>query len=177
MLSALAVSGYIVPPPTLAAEAGSRSGGARTDILAKLATLSATQAKARIQLKEQRDRFNELYKQARDLAPSPDELEELAKAVCTRELEAAARLMPQIERLRENLASPKGNANTPTIRSWRRLAEESLEIGITWLELYQNLQIRLYKLASDRRSVTDPGSGVLSTREEVDDYLRKLMAK
>jgi hypothetical protein len=176
MLSTLAVSGYTLPLPTLAAEADTRPGRARTDILAKLAKLSGTQAKARVELKEQRDKFDALYEQAHQLAASPDELEELAKAVRARELEAAAVLVPQIERLRENLASPKGNADAPVIRSWRRLAEESQEIGITWLELYQNLQIRLFKLASDRRSIEEPGSGVLSTAQEVDDHLRSLMA-
>jgi hypothetical protein len=167
----------MLPLPTLAADAETRPNSARTDILSKLAKLSAIQTKARIELKEQRDRFDALYGQARHLAASPDELEELAKAVRVRELEAAAVLAPQIERLRDNLASPKSSANTPMIRSWRRLAEESLEIGITWLELYQNLQIRLFKLASDQRSVGKPGSGVLSTAQEVDDHLRRLMGE
>jgi hypothetical protein len=177
MLSELAVSGYMLPLPRLAAEAGARSCGARTDILARLAKLSASQAMARVELKEQRDRFDALYEEARHLAASPDELEELAKAVRAREMDAAAVLVPEIERLQENLASPKGNANSPMIRSWRRLAEESLEIGITWLELYQNLQIRLFKLASDQRNIEEPGSGVLSSAQEVNEHLRRLMAE
>jgi hypothetical protein len=177
MLSALAVSGYTLPLPTLAGGADARSEGPRTDVFAKLAKLSATQTKARVELKEQRDKFKALFEQARELATDPNELQELAEALRSRELEAATILVPQIEQLRKNLASPKGNADTPLIRSWRRLAEESLEIGITWLELYQDLQIRLFKLAADLRSTSEPGSGVLSTADEVDEHLRRLMAK
>jgi hypothetical protein len=176
MLSALAVSGYTLPLPTLTAEAASRPGRTQTDILTRLAKLSAAQAKARVELKEQRDRFDALYDEARQLAASPDELRELAKALRVRELEAAAVLVPQIERLRQNLASPKGNADTPTIRSWRRLAEESLEIAITWLELYQNLQIRLLKLASDQLNENEPGSPIFSDADAAAEYLRKLVA-
>ena len=50
---------------------------------------------------------------------------------------------------------------TEGIRSWRkrrdriagsmvRLGEEMIDICASWLELYQNLEIRLRKLASDR---------------------------
>ncbi|HZK91721.1 MAG TPA: hypothetical protein VFC56_16390 [Stellaceae bacterium] len=85
-LSSLAVSGYTLPLPTLAAEAEAQPGRAGTDILAKLAMLSAVQAKARVELKEQRDSFDALYEQARHLAASSDELEELAQAVRIREL-------------------------------------------------------------------------------------------
>jgi len=57
------------------------------------------------------------------------------------------------------------------------LAEESLEIGITWLELYQNLQIRLIKLASDRRAADQLDSPVFSDGESAAEYLRKLVAE
>ncbi|HZK91722.1 MAG TPA: hypothetical protein VFC56_16395 [Stellaceae bacterium] len=101
----------------------------------------------------------------------------MPKPFASANLEAAAVLVPQIDRLRKNLASPKGHSDAPTIRSWRRLAEESLEIGITWLELYQNLQIRLIKLASDRRAADQLDSPVFSDGESAAEYLRKLVAE
>ncbi len=67
--------------------------------------------------------------------------------------------------------------NASAMRSWRRIAEECLEISISWLELYQNLQIRLYKLASDRRSMTEPSSPVFDDAETAMEYLRKLVAE
>ncbi len=47
---------------------------------------------------------------------------------------------------------------------------------MVWLELYQNLQIRLFRLASDRRSETEPGSPVFDNAEDAAEYLRKLVA-
>src|SRR5215469_12211538 len=105
MLSELAISGYTLPLSELAAAALTRPTG-RTDILARLAQLSESQAKARLKLKEQRDRFDALFAEAQHLEASPDELEQLAKALRDREVEVAEVISPQMERLRENLASP-----------------------------------------------------------------------
>jgi hypothetical protein len=176
MLSALAVSGYIVPPPLLAVDAGSplARGG---DFVKRLPALWEGQARAHATLKEQRDRFDKLFEQAHELSATPTELRELASEVRSRELQAAEILRPRIEGLHSRLSNPKANVDTPMMRSWRRLAEESLEIGIAWLELYQNLQIRLFKLASDLESLEHPPSKVLSTREEVDDHLQRLMVE
>src|SRR5581483_7834668 len=136
MLGALAISGYVLPPPVLTAERGARRGIPSGDSLARLAELAETQARARAKLKEQRDRFEQLYRHAEQPEVDPDDLVALAQALRTQELENAAILLPQIEQLRINLASPKARVDTPAIRSWRRLAEESLEIAVVWLELY-----------------------------------------
>jgi hypothetical protein len=53
---------------------------------------------------------------------------------------AAESLLPQIELLERNLA--RKYPSTEFARSLRRSAEEALDIGQTWLELYQNLRIR-----------------------------------
>jgi len=177
MLGALAISGYVLPPPVLTAERGARRGIPSGDSLARLAELAETQARARAKLKEQRDRFEQLYRHAEQPEVDPDDLVALAQALRTQELENAAILLPQIEQLRINLASPKARVDTPAIRSWRRLAEESLEIAVVWLELYQNLQIRLFRLASDRRSETEPGSPIFDDAESATEYLRKLVAE
>lgn len=177
MLSALAVSGYVLPPPALVGEKKLRGSFPTGDMYARLAELAEAQARARTRLKEQRDRFDQLSEQAEHPEVDPDDLDALARALRAEEIEHAALLVPQIERLNQNLASPKGRADTPSARSWRRLAEESLEIAISWLELYQNQQIRLYKLASDRRSVDEPSSPVFSDPEAAAEYLRKLIAE
>ncbi len=45
MLGALAISGYVLPPPTLTAERASRRGVPSGDLLARLAELAETQAR------------------------------------------------------------------------------------------------------------------------------------
>lgn len=177
MLSALAISGYVLPPPILTAKRGSRRGVPSGDLLARLAELAETQAPARAKLRDQRDRFEQLYRQAEQPEVGPDDLVALAHALRIQEQDSAAVLVPQIEQLKINLESPKGRTNTPAIRSWRRLAEESLEIAVIWLELYQNLQIRLFRLASDRRSLTEPSSPIFDDAETATEYLRNLMAE
>jgi hypothetical protein len=177
MLGALAISGYILPPPTLTAERGSHRGVPSGDLLARLAEFAETQARARSKLRDQRDRFEQLYRQAEQPEVNPDDLEALAHALRAQEEESAAVLVPQIEQLKIDLVSPKDRADTPAIRSWRRLAEESVEIAVVWLELYQNLQIRLFRLASDRRSETEPSSPIFDNAEDAAEYLRKLVAE
>jgi hypothetical protein len=176
-LSALAVSGYIVPPPTSDANGdfGRRLSG--DSALAKLAKLTGSLARTRAALSEQNERFNALYREAAEIVNAPDELEQLADAVFDNERRIAAKFLPKIEQLKRNLATPGASADTRSMRSWRRSAEEMLEISINWLELYQNLRIRLLKLASDRRQVSDPGSPVFSNAEDADEYLRKLVAE
>ena len=48
--------------------------------------------------------------------------------------------------------------NGPVLRA----AEEGIDIGRTWFELYENMHIRLMKLASDRRAQTEQGSPIFS---------------
>jgi hypothetical protein len=57
-------------------------------------------------------------------------------------------------------------------RSMVRLGEEILDIWDAWLELYQNLEIRLRKLASDR--ALTPPSKTFSDSAEAVRHLRSL---
>jgi hypothetical protein len=59
-------------------------------------------------------------------------------------------------------------------RSMVRLGEEMLDICAAWLELYQNLEIRLRKLASDRDAA--PKSKPFSDSAEAVAHLRALTA-
>jgi hypothetical protein len=103
----------------------------------------------------------------------PEELEEAAGIIFDSERKIAAALVPQIEKLEKNLA--RKHPPTDFARSVRRSAEEALDIGQTWLELHQNLRIRLMKLASDRRiAAGETGSPILSDADEMERYLRRI---
>jgi chromosome segregation ATPase len=176
-LSTLAVSGYVRPPPLIS---GGRAFGRQNlenDRIALLATLTSALAEARAELKEQSDRFGELYRQADQLGVSYRELENLADELLARERGMAEKLVPQIASFNGHLEKLEKLRDTPFRRSLRRIAEEAVDMSASWLELYQNLRIRLLKLASDRQSIEHLGSGMLSTDQEVDDYLRGLTAQ
>jgi hypothetical protein len=75
--------------------------------------------------------------------------------------------------LKEILAQK--HRRTDFTRSVRRSAEESLNIAETWLEVHQNLKIRLLKLASDRRAAAgETGSPILFDADEMERYLRRI---
>ena len=172
MLNSLTVSAYLLPPPTVF-PSGVLSGERRSrgDPLGRLAVLAASTAKDRAALKNQSDRFEELYREAERTEALPEELEEAAKIIHDNERKIAAVLVPQIEKLEKNLA--RKHPPTDFARSVRRSAEEALDIGQTWLELFQNLRIRLLKLASDRRvAAGETGSPVFSSADEMERYLR-----
>jgi hypothetical protein len=175
MLSALAVSGYIIPTPPLGINEDFNPTRSERSILVKLAKIAEVVAHARFSLTEQSERFEALFDEAAKLTGGPDELEALAEAVLQKEREAAAKVMPGVEHLRHNLSQLKSDA--PTAHSWRRWSEEAIEIAVSRLELYQNLRIRLLKLASDRQSVNEPGSPVFSDAASATEYLRKLIGK
>ena len=166
----LTVSGYLLPPPTAFPEGKRHSP---SDPLGRLAVLAASVAKGRAALKNQSDKFEELYHEAERTNASPEELEEGARIILDNESKTAAVLVPQIKRLERNMA--RKHPVTDFYRSARRLIEESLDITQTWLELYQNLRIRLLKLASDRRvAAGETGSPLLSDAEEMERYLRRI---
>ncbi len=174
MLNPLTISAYLLPPPTVFREGALTDEiRSRADPLGRLAAFAASVAKGRAALKEQSDRFEELYREAERTEAAPEELEEAARIILDNERKVAAALVPQIENLEQNMA--RKHPRTDFARSVRRSAEEALDIGQTWLELYQNLRIRLLKLASDRLVATgEMGSPVLSDASEMERYLRRI---
>lgn len=174
MLSALRLSEYILPPPTVSVRGGfSDNQRSRSTQLGRLATLAAAAARGRADLKDQSDRFDELYREVERTEMTPEELEEGARIVFENEQTFAAVLIPQIEEIQQKLT--RKYLPTNFARSLRRSAEEALEIGQTWLELYQNLRIRLLKLASDRRMAAGrAGSPILSNADDMEAYLRRV---
>jgi hypothetical protein len=174
MLNPQTVSSYVLPPPAVFRGANSVSGNrSPADRFGRLAVLADTGAKARAKLKEQSDRFDELYREADRTAATPEELVAAAEIILANERKAAEVLAPQIEKLQQHLT--RKHPSTDFARSVRRLAEDALEVGQTWLELYQNLRMRLLKLASDRRAAAgESGSPILSDAAEMERYLRRV---
>ncbi len=177
MLNPLGVSAYLLPPPVVSAIGLLASEHQpEVDPLGRLAAGAALVAKSRAALKKQSDRFEKFYREAERARATPDKLEEAAQQILDNERQLAAVLVPQIEELERKLARKR--LPTDFYRSLRRSTEESLDIGKTWLELYQNLRIRLLKLASDRRlAAGETGSSILSDSGEMERYLRRLASK
>jgi len=174
MLDPLTVSGYLLPPPAAFPKGIlNDEQGARGDPLGRLAVFAASVAKGRAALNKQSDQFEGLYREAERTKAPPEELEEAAQIIFDNERKIAAALVPQIEQIERKLA--RKHPPTGFARSVRRSAEEALDIGQTWLELYQNLRIRLLKLASDRRIAGgETGSPIVSDAEEMERYLRRI---
>ena len=119
------------------------------------------------------ERLETLFREEERTEATPDELGSAASAILDAERMAAESLLPQIEQLERTLAGKY--PPTEFARSLRCSADEALDIGQTWLELYQNLRIRLLKLASDRRGAAgETGSPVLSHAGEMEEYLRRI---
>jgi len=114
-----------------------------------------------------------LYRKAGQTNAPPEELEEAAAIILDNERQAASALVPQIKQIEQKLA--REHPSTGFARSVRRSAEEALDIGQTWLELHQNLRIRLLKLASDRRAASgEAGSPILADADDMERYLRTI---
>src|SRR5580658_615005 len=94
-LSALTISGYIVPLPSSVINNGFSRGVADNSALPKLARLTESVARGRAALSEQNERFDDLYRDATDLAGTPDEFEHLAEAVSENERRVAAKFLPR----------------------------------------------------------------------------------
>ena len=171
MLNSLAVADYILPPPVITIDYDPEIDRSRTEELHRLAENAAALAKLRATVNEQSKNFEKLYRAVEQSETTPTDLEEAAAFLLTREKHAATELVPRIQDL-EQILTRKYRA-THFILSLRRSAEETLDAAQTWLELYQNLRIRLLKLASDRRvAAGETGSPIISDADEMERYLR-----
>jgi len=173
MPTPLAVADYILPPPVIAIDYDPEIDRSRTDELRRLAENAAKVAKLRAAVNEQSENFEKLYRAVEQSEATSAELEQAAEFLLEREKHAAAALTPQIEELQQTLR--RKYRATHFILSLRRSAEETLDAVQTWLEVFQNLRIRLLKLASDRRvAAGETGSLVLSDAGEMEKYLRRI---
>jgi hypothetical protein len=173
MLNPIPVSAYIVPPPILTAEPEPQSQrGAAVDRLQHLQQVSA---KGRAALEDQKQRFEQLYHEASQPKVGPEDLEVAAGLILEQERRMAEKLLPQIGKLEANIERVHRGSEMDFIRSARQFADDALEIARTWLELYQNLRIRMLKLASDRLVAGgERGSPIFSDANEMEHYLRRI---
>jgi hypothetical protein len=165
MPAVLAIDTYLIEAPTLAAPD-------RPDDPAKLAEISAEFERARGAREEQRAKFEQLYRDAEAL--SPDELGIIERSLLAQERLRAAIFVPIIKDAEVRMAR-RYRAQTPAQKAIVRLIEDSHDIASGWLELYQNLRIRLAKLASDKLAAEGhPGSPIISSSDGLARHLRSI---
>jgi hypothetical protein len=115
--------------------------------LRRLAQLGRGVKKGRTFLREQADNLDQLYQEIAQGNADAEDLDRIAEVVVEKQRAAAERLSPGIETLRQTLAA-RGDRLDPEIR---QPLEESVDIAVGWLALYDGLYRRLLKLASERR--------------------------
>jgi len=177
MISAeITVSGYILPPPELPQIRPQVE--VPSDRLRILATVTKTVAEARELLQQQNDKFEGLFQLLEKRADvNADEIERIAESVIAGLQLRAPKLIVALQTMNEHVVTLRQSANPYLHGPVLRLAEEGVDIGKTWLELYQNFQISLMKLASDRRAQTEEGSPVFSDSSAAEAYLRSVLAE
>lgn len=170
------IGDYILPPPAIAGDYDFTSARSSNEELRHLAESAAKLATFREALSAQSDALENLYRDIEQGAASAAELEGAAGFILEGEKSAASALVPAIEKLEETLATNYPSSHF--IFSLRRLAEDGLDAARTWLEIFQNLRIRLLRLASERRGAAgETGSAVLSDAREMESYLRRIIAE
>jgi uncharacterized coiled-coil protein SlyX len=169
MISAeIAVSGYILRPPELPQIPQLIDVSARElHILAQMAKMVA---EARELLDEQNEKLEALSQRVERLADKDaEEIERMAEFILTAQHPHVPRMIAALETLDERIPTLSG----PVLR----LVEESVDIGKTWLELFQNFHLRLIKLASDKRAKTERGSPIFSDADTAETYLHRILAE
>lgn len=115
--------------------------------LRRLAQLRLQVDKACTFLREQADNLDQLYEEIAQGNADAEDLNRMAEVVLEKQRAAVERLSPGIEMLRQKLAA-RGDRLDPEIR---QPFEESVDIALGWLALYDSLHRRLLKLAAGRR--------------------------
>ena len=113
-------------------------------------------------LREQADSLDQLYEEIAQNDADVEDITRMAEVVLEKRRAAAERLLPRIETLRRKLAA-RGGGLDPEIR---QPFQESVDIAVGWLALYDSLHCRLLKLASERR---DSPTKILHARPVVGD--------
>jgi hypothetical protein len=104
-----------------------------------------------LELKRQRDVFDQLYHELEDHAAAADAIRALAAELEEHEHRVAAGYVPGLQQIAGRLPYyHRRKKRDRSAQSMARLGEEIIEIGTTWLELLQNTRLRLLRLASVR---------------------------
>ena len=142
------------------------------DLGIALAEASAKFAAERSRIVKQGERFDELYRLA-EAESTPDQLLAIASHLNDYERKLATILVPVIRSAEKTIAKRLPKGAPPAQESFYRLSEEAAHIAATWLDLYQNTQIKLYLLASEKlKAQGERGSAVFSRAEDALKYLK-----
>jgi hypothetical protein len=115
--------------------------------LRRLAQLRLRAEKGRTFLREQADNLDQLYEEIAQGNADAESLNRAAEVVLEKRRAAADRLSPGIDTLRQKLAA-RDDRLDPEIR---QAFEESIDIAVGWLTLYDGLHRRILELAINRR--------------------------
>jgi hypothetical protein len=113
----------------------------------RLGQLRLQAEKGRTVVKEQAGNLDQIYAEIEGSDADAEQLAALAQVVRQKRRSVAERLLPGIEELRRKLAA-RGRRFGPELRPF----QESIDIAVGWLALYDGLQSRLLKLAAARRT-------------------------
>jgi len=124
--------------------------------LKRLKQLRLQAEKGRAWVKEQADNLDQIYTEIAQTDANAEHVIRLAQIVLEKRHSAAETLMPGIEQLRQKLA-----VRVERLGPEMQPFQESVDIAVDWLALYDGLYRRLLKLAAARQ--TDD-RGVLRSR-------------
>jgi hypothetical protein len=143
------------------------------DLGVALAEASSKFAAERSRIVKQRDRFDELCRLAETEA-TPDQLVAIAAHLNDFEKQLAAVLVPVIRSAEKVIAKRLPTGAPEAQNSFYKLSEEAADIASTWLDAYQNAQIRLYRLASDKLKANGHPSIEIRNAADLDKYFDEI---
>jgi hypothetical protein len=124
-------------------------------------------------LKQQCSAFEQLYSAVEASSEPPAAIRALAQELETHERRLAAEYIPGWQQIAARLPylyqRKKRDQNA---KSMVRMAEETIEVGAAWLESFQNIRLRLIRLASDRDGEPSP---VFSDPDAAMEHLRSAL--
>lgn len=167
MISAeIAVSGYILPAPPIPRIPSGRSSLEQSRVFADLQKRFAEGHEI---LKDQSESFDKLFRVVHKSADiSAEDIEMIAESILASKLRNESQIIGAIRQI-DQAVEERGLSGAAL-----RIAEEARDICCSWLELFDNLQIRLMKLASDRRAERgEQGSPIFSDGDAAAEYLRR----
>jgi hypothetical protein len=175
MTTMLPLGHYLLAPPALLPARHFDDDPAHEITHEFLAEAFATTARYRTDLSRQQGLFEDFYRQTETGVEATAEIEALADAVHEAEERSRAGVEADLRKVAESVEFYRRRNRSRHDRklgSMVRLGEEIIDVCGAWLELYQNLEIRLRKLASDRNP--EPASRVFLDGTEAIQHLHSI---
>ena len=144
------------------------------DLGVTLAEASSKFAEERSRIVQQRERFDELCRLA-EAEATPDQLVAISVHLNAFEKQLAAILVPVIRSAEKTIEKRPPKGAPPAQKVFHGLSEQAAEIASTWLEAYQNAQIRLYRLASEKLKAAGHPSTEIRNASDLDKYFREIV--